>query len=175
MSGASRFSSGAEEDARLKLEAAFGALYLGQPMPLEDIDIQARLFEAAKTGDIGAIRACLSEGADPNAKDRRGLTPLERAVMAGQGLAAAYLLDRGADPAVDGDWALCWAAEHGREEMVRLLLERGADVHATWEGPLRNATANGHIGIIRTLLAAGAAPDRLDSGVRQRLEALLRS
>ena len=37
----------------------------------------ATLFSAARTGDIGALRAALARGANVNARDETGRTPLQ--------------------------------------------------------------------------------------------------
>jgi ankyrin repeat protein len=104
--------------------------------PSEPDSPAARLLDAARVGDIGAIRATLAEGADN----------LDAALVVacgqGQTAAAAYLLDRGA--ALDArswtqegegsglgvDTPLTAAAAGGHLETVLLLLERGADINA---------------------------------------------
>ena len=63
-----------------------------------------RLLEAAENGDLELVKALLKDGADINAKDGSGWTPIMRAI----------------------------AANHDR--MVALLIEKGADVNATSYG-----------------------------------------
>jgi ankyrin repeat protein len=91
------------------------------------------LFTAARRGDVDTLNRLLSEGADPNARDANGDTPL------------------------------MLAAAGGHEPVVRHLLKYGADVnavpvpeHAT---PLRIAVRDGNAGIVRVLLAHGADPN----------------
>jgi ankyrin repeat protein len=91
------------------------------------------LLQAARQGDIGAIRAALAEGASNLDQALVG------AVEAGQDLAASYLLDQGASPSAQGKrpapvageapvdaGVLVLAASAGDAKMVRLLLSRGA-------------------------------------------------
>lgn len=89
------------------------------------------LMEAAVRGDVAAARLLLEHGAEVNAVDHRGYTPLL--------LAAQY--DREAP------------------ELVRLLLERGADLEATAEGEtaLSLAARRGETAVTRLLREAGAA------------------
>ena len=61
-------------------------------------DKNAQLIQAAKDGNLLAVKTALSEGAAPNAKDEGGVP------------------------------ALVWAANNGRTEVVKLLLEKSVDV-----------------------------------------------
>lgn len=78
------------------------------------------------------------------------------------------LLDAGADPnefvGEQGDLALCWAAAHGRSDIVELLIERGAQVDAVPShglgGPaLRDALFANETETARALVSAGAEVD----------------
>jgi ankyrin repeat protein len=69
-------------------------------------------------------------GADINAKDSWGHTPLHRAVATGDVETAAMVCAIGADtnaPDVEQRTPLMWAADRLDEEMVRMLLSQGAD------------------------------------------------
>jgi ankyrin repeat protein len=94
-------------------------------------DPAKRLFDAAKKGDIGAIRSALAEGASPDATTgKTTTTPLMIAAEKGRTLAVQYLLDAGANPNLatrQGTTALHKAIAKGQFEAVELLLERGAD------------------------------------------------
>jgi C-terminal processing protease CtpA/Prc len=57
-----------------------------------------RLLSALRSGDMGVVQMCLSFGADVNAKDKYGFTPLHVARMRGQEDIAKLLLAKGADP-----------------------------------------------------------------------------
>lgn len=94
---------------------------------------------AAALGDIEKVREFLSDGADVDAQDKRGHTPLYHAVRKGHALAAKELIDAGA--AVNakrgfGGTLLHVAASKGNIEMTRLLLEAGADVNAQDPGQM---------------------------------------
>ncbi|MEA2238773.1 MAG: hypothetical protein QOC81_3497 [Thermoanaerobaculia bacterium] len=88
---------------------------------------------------------------------------------------AAFLLDRGVDPAAkdgQGETGLHWAAHYGHVDMVALLIERNAPLElknnyggtvlgqTTWA--VVNDTHDNHAGIIEMLLAAGANVDQAD-------------
>jgi ankyrin repeat protein len=90
------------------------------------------LLQATEAGDIMQMQALLAQGAEVNARNAHGWTPLH--------VAAA-----GGDPAV-----------------IALLLQHGADVHAQSHigtTPLDNATTRGgRQAVIELLLAHGAKP-----------------
>ena len=92
------------------------------------------LWQIARTGDLNQLENALANGADINAANNFGLTPL---------MMAAY---------------------HGRAEMVKALVERGADVNAVDNGGLtaaRLAKDAGHEETVATFVALGidtAAP-----------------
>jgi ankyrin repeat protein len=72
----------------------------------------------------------LAVGADVNAKNRYGSTPLHRAAYAGHKEIAELLIAKGADVnAGDKVTPLHYAAQGGEKEMVELLIVDGADVN----------------------------------------------
>lgn len=116
------------------------------------------LWTAAQAGDIDVLRIRLADGTGMDALDARfGVTPLARAVLAGQAEATAFLIEQGANVNArhrDGATALHCAAVFGRTDLVRLLIERGADVDAqNFEGytPLDSTQAD--IGTVRFIAA----------------------
>lgn len=97
------------------------------------------LIDAAGRGDLARVKALLAEGADVNARDEMGVTPLMQASLAGNTDVVRFLLDKGADLNRQnkiGMTALTAAASGGKFEIVKLLLASGADLNlkgdASW-------------------------------------------
>src|ERR1700730_17795209 len=79
---------------------------------------------AAVNGLEAAVREQLRRGADVNATDQRGCSPLMLASAAGHVETCRILLDAGADVQLrdtDGNDALTVAVTHGRDEVAALL------------------------------------------------------
>ena len=131
---------------------------------------QATLMEAARYGSDSAIEVLLEAGADPNAVDREGWTPLLLAAKSGSERAVKALLEAGVDPnAVDREgWTpLLLAAKSGSERAVKALLEAGVDPNAVdedgWTPLLSAADADkGSEGAVKVLLESGADPNAAD-------------
>jgi ankyrin repeat protein len=96
------------------------------------------------------VNLLLSHGADVNAKDKFGLTPLHWATLHDNEVSADVLLAHGADVnAKDdevGNTPLIIAAGQGYEDVTKLLLAKGADVNASDNKgtPLAWAMHTGH-------------------------------
>ena len=106
------------------------------------------LHWAASLGHRDEAKRLLLAGADPNAKDNLGRTPLFRALKNRHYDVAELLLDKGADPSAfdyPGSTPLHLAAKTGDAAAAALLIKRGANVNAshdaksrtpmTWETP----------------------------------------
>lgn len=129
------------------------------------LDLQ--MVEAAFVCDLMRVRTLLARGADPNARDDDGRTPLFSAVLGGSLALLGLLLESKADVnAHDGRGAtvLHVAAEEVLPEAASLLVARGADLNAQDDDgntPLALAirSARGRHDVVRLLLDAGAKDD----------------
>jgi hypothetical protein len=120
------------------------------------------LIGAASRGDLPEVKRLISNGADVNVKNDKGVTMLMVASWRGQQKVVQVLLEKGADvnaKANNGVSALIIASEKGHREIVQTLLDKGADVNAkTNDGAtaLIIVSDKGHREIAQTLLDKGA-------------------
>ena len=135
-----------------------------QPQIIQGADIGAttpadKLFRAVFNGDLGEVEQSITEGADVNATDKLGHTPLRDAAAVGRNDIARLLLSAGAD--VNKGTPLLSAAGCGHREMVQILLKHGANIDQTDEDnllgtPFMYAAGEGYRDVTQDLLAAGA-------------------
>ncbi|MBI3470112.1 MAG: ankyrin repeat domain-containing protein [Candidatus Solibacter usitatus] len=117
----------------------------------------------------GTVPLLLAKGADVNARDAAGVTPLYLAAMEGRLESVRLLLAAGARPndaALTGVTPLMQAAQSGCAECVRLLIERGADAKAVTRkngSALERAAYRGHLETVKLLLAKGAPVNLMDA------------
>ena len=105
-------------------------LTFGAPPRLRDSFGYTPLHDAARIGDVEAVRNLLDHGADARVPDDEGTTPLHL------------------------------ACRYGKLEIARLLLTHGADANATSNAgatPLHEAALAGDISLVQLLLANGAS------------------
>ncbi|MFW9908924.1 MAG: ankyrin repeat domain-containing protein [Candidatus Thorarchaeota archaeon] len=96
-------------------------------------DIDRKLLDAVKNGDLDAVKQALEQGADINIKEEDfGDSPLHIACSNGDVAIAEYLLDNNADlllmNRVDMT-PLHLAARDGRASVVRLILSRAKEIN----------------------------------------------
>lgn len=104
--------------------------------------MSAELLHAAASGDLERVKALIAAGADVNATDELGWTPLMKACFndemdCGFPEVAQALIDAGADieaQIVYGTRPLMLAAGRGEARVVDVLLKAGVDVLAKNEG-----------------------------------------
>ena len=124
--------------------------------------------EYFETATVEAVTACLAAGADPEARDERGYTPLHRAAQYNENPAVIeILLAAGADPEAGNDFGytpLHRAAQYNENPaVIEILLAAGADPEAGNDfgyTPLHWAAwFHENPAVIEILLAAGADPE----------------
>ena len=93
-----------------------------------DYDARTPLHLAAAEGQDKAVQYLIAKGADVNAKDRWGATPLQDAVQSGHLQVAEQLLSRNGVMVLElGPAAMCNAATQGDVRYLRLLVRCGVN------------------------------------------------
>ncbi|HEX2546825.1 MAG TPA: ankyrin repeat domain-containing protein [Ramlibacter sp.] len=130
----------------------------------------AGLHAAAHAGDAARIAALVAAGADLDARDGYGRTPLHVATFARQRAVIAALAKAGARlDLLENDRydAVTIASVANDEETLRLLLSLGASarlITSRYDGTALIAAAHeGHAGVVRQLIAAGAPLDHVNN------------
>jgi hypothetical protein len=131
--------------------------------PQENIGVD--IADAAKANDTEKVKALLAHGADVNAKDDIGSTPLHVAANNNAKEVVALLLANRADVNAKDidDWTpLHMAANKNSKDVAALLLANGADVNAktkkSGETPLDRAVQKHSDAVADLLRAHGGKP-----------------
>lgn len=159
--------------ARLKKRSQYAikALFLlGYCCAVSQVMAQAQspsLNAAIRDGNQQQIKTLLANGANINAPDADGTTPLMYAVVNAEADCVKLLLDKGADPNLSnkaGATALMWAVNDLKK--VQLLLAKGANVNAISKdekSALRMALSLPNpMPVVQALLAKGANVNQVD-------------
>ncbi len=136
---------------------------------------ESPVADAARVGDIEAVRSLLREGADVNAAQGDGMSALHWAAERGDVQMLDVLLYAGAEleaaTRIGHYRPLHNAARNGNLEAVDRLIAAGADVGAATDPsgstPLHLAALSGSGPVIRSLVAAGAEVDARESEWQQ--------
>jgi hypothetical protein len=129
------------------------------------------LFQAIRNDDDDAVRRCLSSGADVNAVDISGATPIRAAIALNRTGAVRALLDAGYDESGGGGSSLIYAIVQNRPKIIRELLKSAAQKGAAGEvvnqidkngrTPLMYAIDRNHAAVAQELLNAGADANKI--------------
>jgi uncharacterized protein len=153
------------------LIAAAGAQALAQIPPTEpEVRGYIGLHAAAAADDVAEIERLVAAGANREARDGNGRTPLHVAAYRKQYDAARVLMQRGANPnALDAQRydIVTIAAVANDVPMLKVSLEGGAsakNVTSPYDGTALIAAAHlGHDEVVKVLIAAGAPLDHVNN------------
>lgn len=120
-------------------------------------------FELVRAGDAAAVEKLVTSGADVNARDATGQTPLITAALARQDSVAEFLVNHGANLMARTDkgmTALHAAAYSGDLVIAQMLVKHGADINdrSNIAGitPLHAAAEEDRLDVAEALVKSGA-------------------
>jgi hypothetical protein len=128
----------------------------------EGADINLELVNAVIAKDLDRVRFLIEKGADVNARDSGGFTPLDTAARNRSASLVEVLIDAGANPNqpdADGFFPLLHAINRNHVPTVEMLAKKGADLELrNKQGitPLSWAIGDGKYFAAKALIDAGA-------------------
>lgn len=134
----------------------------------DDLGRSALLLAARDAGSLELVQLLRERGADPDAADVAGRTPLSFAAERGRLDIVRALAEQGAAvdrPDRQGRTPLFYAVLGDQPDVAVFLLDAGSDVDARdrfGDTPLMAACAKGHAAMAERLLARGADPSLRD-------------
>jgi len=135
-----------------KLRKCLGnGLDVNSPAP----DGSTALHKAAHAGRIKIVKFLLKKGANPNCRDKTGLTPLH---LTSDEKVAKMLIEAGAKPNSKdktGMTPLHYAALNGRSQVIRVLLECGANINSKDESGMTPIFLAGDYRVAELLIEKG--------------------
>ncbi|KAM9794275.1 poly [ADP-ribose] polymerase tankyrase-1-like [Syngnathus typhle] len=140
---------------------------LNESVPVRNSDVDFRLLEAAKAGDLDTVKSlCTAQNVNCRDLEGRHSTPLHFAAGYNRVQVVEYLLHHGADVHAKDKGGLVPlhnACSYGHYEVAELLVRHGASVNVAdlWKfSPLHEAAAKGKYEICKLLLKHGADPSK---------------
>jgi len=154
------------------MTANLGLFFLLMSMP--SVAYTSELHDAARNGDVDAVRVILADGVDIDESDFMAGAPIHLAIMEGHVAVASALIAAGADleavGEIGGAHPLHTAARNNQPAMVALLMDKGAKFEAkntNGQTPLIVATVTGSHDAAEVLLSKGADINGTDEFKRE--------
>ena len=126
------------------------------------------LFTSCKSGNLEDFNRAIYNGANIEAQDNDGNTPLHHASYNRHLEVVKILIELGANIEAqnkDGDTPLHYASYNRHPKVVKMLIELGANIEAQdndGNTPLHNASGEEHLEVVKMLIELGANIEAID-------------